>query len=765
MMRPSSLYRSDSRREPPIEANANNIHEDSIDCGISILKCCNTPGCQKLGNKRTFMIVLVFCALIQGAIESYFRISAKQAALTHDFDPRIIDWLLVTSGILQGFFAILVAYWGNRMHRTAWLGGLFMLQSIFCLIVIIPTLAQNSDENSVDAIESSILCIRSVNLRMAEGTHGIATLILFFVLQLGIALGMIAFYALGFSYLDDNVNEHESPALIAGALAAKFWGFQLGSLLAIFVEFTSLGWFLGWILLSPILFIIGFLALMFPRRLLSTVVKQAANFILESATNSSHASLANTKFIADISFFPTLYRLITNKILLLNIFAAVFIQTAFINFSRHEANYLQSRFFLPTSEADGLNNEWTSTLITALLKPPMIALSILVAGLIIAKANPKPRKLVIWNIIAASFVVVFYIVSIFIDCENSHIAGSHRGKIIKPFCASSCYCSENVPFMPVCPENGVQTYYSPCHAGCGAEIYINSVRMFGNCSCGVDTELPMEDLMATIGACGMDDCQPFWISYQVLSVAAAALLGSTLIGKLIITLRAVLPQDKSTAIGFELFFIGLIVYVPGKFGYRFIADHTCQYVAPDGFRCFIHESPTYGNLLNIVTAALILIGLVFEVLLLFNVKDMVLYGDEPDDVYKPIEMETLRNVDENPQSETANLLQQTPAEPRVEPMRNPPNPPQANEPVTYAQIIRVLPTQAQARVPTPDYGERFDFRMQTAQNQMNDDNNSIAVTSGRSSISSGYIDLTQNIARNQNQVPRKVRPTSPETSF
>lgn len=226
---------------------------------------------------------------------------------------------------------------------------------------------------------------------LGDDHHGITTLILLFTLQFGIALGLIAFYTLGFSYLDDNVSEHESPALLAAALAAKFWGIQMGYFTSLLVGITSFGWFLGWTLLAPILFIIGFLAVMFPRRLLSTVVKQAANSILESATNSSHASLANSKFIADIDFFPTVFRLFTNKILMLNIFAAVFVQTAFINFTRHESNYLQSRFFLPTSEADGLNNEWTSQLVTSLLKPPMMALSILVAGLVIAKANPKPR--------------------------------------------------------------------------------------------------------------------------------------------------------------------------------------------------------------------------------------------------------------------------------------------------------------------------------------------------------------------------------------
>jgi hypothetical protein len=48
-----------------------------------------------MGNKRTFTIILVLCGVIQGAIESYFRISAKQSALTHDYDPRIIGMLIV----------------------------------------------------------------------------------------------------------------------------------------------------------------------------------------------------------------------------------------------------------------------------------------------------------------------------------------------------------------------------------------------------------------------------------------------------------------------------------------------------------------------------------------------------------------------------------------------------------------------------------------------------------------------------------------------
>lgn len=79
---------------------------------------------------------------------------------------------------------------------------------------------------------------------------------------------------------------------------------------------------------------------------------------------------------------------------------------------------------------------------------------------------------------------------------------------------------------------------------------------------------------ATEGACGFADCQQLWILFQVLTVFGAAMLGSGLIGNLIITIRCVLPQDKSLALSMELFICGLIVYIPGKIGYQIIAGET-----------------------------------------------------------------------------------------------------------------------------------------------------------------------------------------------
>lgn len=120
-------------------------------------------------------------------------------------------------------------------------------------------------------------------------------------------------------------------------------------------------------------------------------------------------------------------------------------------------------------------------------------------------------------------------------------------------------------------------------------------------------------------------------------------------------------------------------------------------------------------------------------------------------ISRPIEMESFRNNEHE-----ANTLLQAPQTyvPTVQPA-----PPVDR--VTYAQIIR----PARIELP-PVTDEQFDFRLQSPQ-QTGNSVYASALTSGRSSVSSGYIDLTQNLARPQGpQVRNKnVRPTSPETSF
>lgn len=61
-----------------------------MDCGIKVLRCCNTPRWRKLGTTTTFLTVLILLAIVQGISEKFISISAQQAALEHDYDPDIV---------------------------------------------------------------------------------------------------------------------------------------------------------------------------------------------------------------------------------------------------------------------------------------------------------------------------------------------------------------------------------------------------------------------------------------------------------------------------------------------------------------------------------------------------------------------------------------------------------------------------------------------------------------------------------------------------
>lgn len=250
-----------------------------------------------------------------------------------------------------------------------------------------------SDEQNVSIVAHDVnqLCTeRTIEGLTDEVTYSITTLAMLFVLQIAIGLGNIVFYSLGLSFIDDNVQESHSPALIAIALAAKIWGNQLGTLLSYGVSATTLGWWLGWAILAPTLFVMAILISLFPKQLIKTVVRQAADNIVEAVSGNNHSSFSpNRLLLADISFGSSLRRMITNKVLVFNVLAAAFIETALVNFWAHEATYLQARFYVPTDDSG--QTEWSSRMWTTLLRPSSLAIAVLLGGLIISKAMPSAR--------------------------------------------------------------------------------------------------------------------------------------------------------------------------------------------------------------------------------------------------------------------------------------------------------------------------------------------------------------------------------------
>lgn len=191
--------------------------------------------------------------------------------------------------------------------------------------------------------------------------------------------------------------------------------------------------------------------------------------------------------------------------------------------------------------------------------------------------NFNRRKIIIWNLITALVVCLLFVGFLFIECTHNSIAGAYSKKLPEPYCSRQCVCDPDIRFIPVCPEGGVQTFYSPCHAGCSfMRTVSNGKRVFGNCTCGIDSEISVDSTLATEGACGYENCQYHWILFQVLSAFGAVCIGSRIIGKILISIRSVLRQDTAIALALEISVVGLVAYVPGKFAYEYIAGNCCS---------------------------------------------------------------------------------------------------------------------------------------------------------------------------------------------
>lgn len=408
-----------------------------------------------------------------------------------------------------------------------------------------------------------------------------------FVLQLALGMGALAYYTLGISYIDDNSLSQDSPAVIGLMLAARAIGQQVGSFLVIGVGLTNVGWWLGWVILAPAIFVGAVLLGLFPKRLPKTVIHQAAQRIMEQTNMRGFGSQYST-YMDDSNFWPSLKRLFNNRLLMCNVLSLMFLQSGVLNFNLQEESYLQSRFFLPYNEQDGLTQEWTSAFVAYFLKPPVMAVGMLIAGLVISKTQLSARTITGINISMGVKLVLIYVGYIFVSCDVGAIAGVVGGKLTQPYCASQCLCTPTA-FMPICPQNSSVTYFSPCYAGCTRVSSINSFEYYEGCSCrGDQSALNAGTGRATPGACSADSCNRAIIIFQVLSVSAAFIMGITAIGKTLITLRAVLPQDKTLALAFEVMIVGLFAYVPAHLSYELV---TREY--PDtsiDFSTYIHPS-------------------------------------------------------------------------------------------------------------------------------------------------------------------------------
>ncbi|XP_066600870.1 solute carrier organic anion transporter family member 2B1 [Prorops nasuta] len=638
-----------SEVEGGLSGPANPIPDESIDCGCKQFPC---PKLTRFATRRFYVILICWIGVIQAASLVYLFMIGPTIARRFQLDPYLMDWMVASSDVVPFALGLLVAYWGDRIHRAAWLGGLTLLQSTAYIILIIPHFdnslrvieeTENATHLSLYADDSPEICSAPSSKIIIEDESPcyvfLAVLIMF---QIMVAMANIAYYSLGISYLDDNTKLRQVPVYIGVILSVKLMGGFFGYVLAwgsLRLDAENLrtvetyqeqigAWWLGLPILAFLLFIPGIIISWFPRKLPSVVVEQAAaSLLIQSGTLTRELRRFNSMKVGSPDFWPSFARLITNKILICNILASVISMTALLNFVAKENFILESRFHIPrpTGMLLGFNDPYPSRVVSNALKPVVIGLVIIISGLVISRGKPHARYIAGYNSIIVGVVAAIIFCLAFVSCNIRSVVGMDKGLLfLERECNKNCRCSQDADFRPVCDVSGKFTFYNPCYAGCTVLEYTGNVKRYSGCYC-VQELTGARNFIANDGPCANNNCQPAWLTFQFMSILAYALMASTFVGDFLIILRSVYRQDKALSIGFWMTWLALCVHIAGKILYDVIANTTCEHWGNENSICHLYDSSSFANYLCFLSGAWLVASFFIRLLVWYFSRSLHIY--------------------------------------------------------------------------------------------------------------------------------------------
>ncbi|KAK7086589.1 hypothetical protein SK128_027749 [Halocaridina rubra] len=470
-------------------------------CGIGP---CKPAWLQRFATKEAYMLVYCMVGVVQGlfftysvsvisTIEKRFKLTSKQTGI-----------LMSGNDIAQIIFALFLAYYGNFGHRPRWLGIGAFFSAASSFTAAMPHLLFGPGEDAIQLASSS----RASNISMAlnssatkeelchfqpsmcdgqsSGESMIGSLILLLIAQFFVGISISIFFSLGVSYMDDNINKKSYPLYYTASLLLRIMGPVLGFLvggkcLSIWIDPSQkpniskqdprwLGaWWLGYLFIGFGIAIAGCFLFFFPRKLPSTLRRERKRMarqverdqkeggnrgmdyfaaLAKSKKNEAKPSLAN--------LLKALKRLFTNEIWVGNLFNSTVTILALSGYWDFKPKYLENQFRKSAAEANYY---------TGMASLFVSVVGAVISGVILRWVRPGPRFVTGYNIFITIFSAAGFFVLIFIGCPKLDVIGPVEGSIL-PSCSSACGCTER--YAPVCSQDKVTLFYSPCYAGCTA---------------------------------------------------------------------------------------------------------------------------------------------------------------------------------------------------------------------------------------------------------------------------------------------------------
>ncbi|XP_041112162.1 solute carrier organic anion transporter family member 1C1-like [Polyodon spathula] len=473
-----------------------------------------------------FLVALSFIYFSKTLCASYMKSSITQIERRFEIPSSVIR--VIDGSFEMGNLLVLplVRYFGAKFHRPKIIGAACMLMSIGTLLTALPhfLMGHYKYETTISAsINSSTVSFpcsqdpgqltelqaqqQSSNTKPKTGCEhdGVSLMWVAVLLENMLrGVGEATISPLGISLIDDLASPENSAfyigCLYTIALIGPLFGFTLGAFCARlyvdirFVDLESIAmkdsrwvgtWWLGFIIAGGISLVSAFPFFFIPK----TLPKEGGPEKDSRVTAEQNLLQGNQQTdeqpkIIDIAkeFLPSLKRLLTNKIYILDLIANIIMFNGVIILITYTSKYLEQQFGESASKANFL---------IGVTSMPAVSLGIFFSGLIMKKFKRDllgAAKVGLGTAVLGCLCILSYFA---LACKNAEIAGltvSYAGTGISDLesrvsvaCNSGCGSPVN-QWEPVCGDNGM-TYISPCFADCNISRGSGRNTTFHACRC------------------------------------------------------------------------------------------------------------------------------------------------------------------------------------------------------------------------------------------------------------------------------------------
>lgn len=622
----------------------------------------------------SYTIIYALFGVLSLSYHACFNSSLSTLEKRYHFSSSTGGLIMITDNIATVLTNLFIGYYGKTAHKPRWMAIGCVVTGLSVMLTAVPYFiygpAQEADLEIAGNLtliaksrKSEQMCHASVQKEDCSQVAAATTMTfvavgLFAASNFFRGFGTSIYFTYGTPYLDDNISKAKMPAFFGFVFAARILGAPIG------FYFSSLAlkyyenpfsvpinmtptdprwigaWWIGFLVSGTLLIILAIPLAFFPREFKRPLKSSQAAKDLEL---SKSTDLANGGEVrpdgplveadsdsekrrpvkdADLSLKKLpgeIFEIVSNPIVLCQMMGNLFRGIGITGYFVFQAKYLEAQFRQSASKASLVSG---TTGFMAKIS------GVVFGGVLITLFRPGPRAL-------TTFIFLVEVTSVFTLLYGSSVIGpqyeypktsfgdNHQLEL-KNQCNSDCYC-ELVRYQPVCEQNAMKAYFSPCHAGCKSSFKVaDGTNLYNNCNC-------IDDPSKSLIKCPPD--MDRLIKYATIVALGGMVSGSSRSGNMVTFFRSITKEQKSMAVAIGSFWHSLFVSIPYPIIYGKIFDYSClvwSYECGKRGNCWLYDTEKLRFVYHTISITLIALGSVFDLIMIYLSPRLGNLYDKPD---------------------------------------------------------------------------------------------------------------------------------------